>query len=108
MNITPEGKAYAAADIHARRTLFREAALQRVGLLQHIQSALTCKSDHSMPLEFFRDLLDEYFSEEEVKHQIETALDWGRYADIFTYDPETDRLRLHEAGAQDAESVSLH
>jgi NitT/TauT family transport system ATP-binding protein len=108
VDITPEGKAYASADIHTRRALFREAALQRVGLLQHIHSALACKSDHSMPLEFFRDLLDEYFSEEEVKHQIETALDWGRYADIFTYDPETDRLRLYAAGAQDAESVSLH
>jgi hypothetical protein len=30
-----------------------------------------------------------------VQLQIETALNWGRYAGIFTYDPETDTLHLH-------------
>jgi hypothetical protein len=33
----------------------------------------------------------------EVDHQIETALLWGRYAEIFTYDPESDELHLHQA-----------
>ena len=51
-------------------------------------SALDSKSDHAMPLEFFRDILDEHFSDEEVKQQIETALHWGRYGEIFTYDSE--------------------
>ena len=46
-----------------------------------------------MPLEFFRDLLDEHFTERRRTSSIETALNWGRYAEIFTYDPETDRIR---------------
>ena len=41
-----------------------------------------------MPLEFFRDLLQKHFSDEEAQRQIETALNWGRYGDIFTYDAE--------------------
>ena len=45
-----------------------------------------------MPVEFFRDILDEHFSDQETEHQIETALNWGRYADLFTYDSETDRI----------------
>lgn len=106
--ITAEGRAYADADIRTRKALFREAVLARVGLLQHIQSALACKSDHSMPLEFFRDLLDEHFTEEEVQQQIRTALDWGRYADIFAYDADTDRLHLYEPHARSARGVSLH
>jgi len=48
-----------------------------------------------MPLEFFRDILDEHFAEHDVQMQLDTALNWGRYAEIFTYDPETDTLRLH-------------
>ncbi len=95
VKVTPEGKAFTEADISARKTLFREAALARVELLQKMKSALESKSDHVMPLEFFHDILDEHFTESEVEKQLETALNWGRYAEIFSYDPESDTLRLH-------------
>ena len=74
------------------------------------QSALMSKSDHAMPLEFFRDILEEHFGEPEVQRQVETALNWGRYSDIFTYDPESDRLSLDQpVGPADAkEQVRLH
>jgi NitT/TauT family transport system ATP-binding protein len=96
VEITPEGKAFAQADISTRKLLFREAALAHVTLLQQINHGLKSKSDHAMPLEFFRDLLEEHFSEEEAQRQIETALNWGRYGEIFSYDSESDRLVLHE------------
>ena len=70
-------------------------------MLQQINSALTSKSDHAMPLEFFRDVLEEHFSEQEAQRQIETALHWGRYAELFSYDSESDRLVLQvHAGAK--------
>jgi NitT/TauT family transport system ATP-binding protein len=94
VSITPEGRAYAEADIPTRKAIFRRAALSRVNLLQQMRGALLNKSDHSMPVEFFRDLLDEHMSRDESNLQIETALDWGRYADLFTYDSENDRLSL--------------
>jgi NitT/TauT family transport system ATP-binding protein len=108
--ITPEGRAYAEADIPTRKSLFQKAALERVTLLQQIRSALVSKSDHSMPLEFFKDLLDEHVSTAEADAQMETALDWGRYADIFTYDSENDRLRLFHQDESSApkSGVALH
>jgi NitT/TauT family transport system ATP-binding protein len=99
VEITPQGEAFAAADIARRKALFREAVLAHVNLLQQMHSALASKPDHSLPLEFFRDILEEQFSGDEVKRQIETALNWGRYGDIFTYDSESDRLVLHEPDA---------
>jgi len=51
-----------------------------------------------MSLEFFRDLLREHFPDAEVQRQIETALNWGRYADLFTYHADSDRLSLDELG----------
>ena len=45
-----------------------------------------------MPLEFFRDILREHFPDQEVERQIATALNWGRYADLFTYDSGTGRV----------------
>jgi NitT/TauT family transport system ATP-binding protein len=105
LELLDEGKQFAEADIEQRATLFRIAALTHVPLLQQILSALASKSDHSMPLEFFRDVLDEHFSEEEVRRQIETALTWGRYGRIFTYDSESDRLRAHDHAAEHQDAV---
>jgi NitT/TauT family transport system ATP-binding protein len=96
LEITPSGKAFAEADIATRRTLFREAALASVRLLQQMNSGLLSKSDHTMPLEFFRDVLEEHFSGIQVQQQLDIALDWGRYGDLFTYDPATDKLQLDQ------------
>ncbi len=110
VEITPEGKAFGEADITTQRTLFRDAALAHVALLQQMNQALASKSDHSLPLEFFRDVLDEHFSGDEAQRQIETVLNWGRYSDIFTYDPETGRLTLDQPAkpADAGEGVRQH
>ena len=104
LQITPLGKEFAEADIGTRKRIFRDAALAHVPLLQQMHSALLSKSDHSLPLEFFRDVLDEHFPREEVQRQIETALDWGRYGDIFTYDSEADRLVLYRPAESGGDS----
>ena len=108
VKVTPEGKAFAEADISTRKILFREAALRSVVLLQRMKSALESKSDHVMPLEFFHDILDEHFTEKDVVNQLETALNWGRYAEIFSYDPEDDKLRLQAVSPVDGENVLGH
>ena len=90
--VTELGREIAAGDIQKRKHLFRDAALGHVPLLQQIASALQAKADGTMPLEFFHDLLDEHFSDDEVQRQLETAVQWGRYAEIFDYDSVTGRL----------------
>jgi NitT/TauT family transport system ATP-binding protein len=98
--ITPDGKAFAEADILPRKVLFREAALRDVSLLRLMDSTLRAKSDHTIEEEFFHDMLDEHFTEAEVQRQLDTALNWGRYAEIFDYDSETGRLVLTDSGAK--------
>jgi NitT/TauT family transport system ATP-binding protein len=95
--ITPEGQAFAQADIQARKAIFRKAALANVPLLRQMEQALKAKADRTLSDEFFRDLLDEHFSEEESRRQLETAIQWGRYAEIFDYDAATGKLTLTEA-----------
>jgi NitT/TauT family transport system ATP-binding protein len=95
VEITEKGREFSNADISTRKDLFREAALAHASLLQQIKTGLSSKSDGAMPLEFFRDILDEHFSEDETERQIQTALTWGRYGEIFSYDSATDRLSLH-------------
>jgi NitT/TauT family transport system ATP-binding protein len=98
--ITPAGKAFAEADIVTRKQLFREAALEHVLLFRQIVKTLQGKSDHSIPIELFKDVLDEHFPETQVERQLETALSWARYCELFTYDSESGRLSLRmEEGA---------
>ncbi len=96
VEITPDGIAFADADIQTRKDLFRQAALKHVMVLQQIENILKAKTDHSIPREFFHDILDEHFSDDEVDRQLDTAMNWGRYAEIFDYDRETERLVLAE------------
>jgi NitT/TauT family transport system ATP-binding protein len=95
--ITPEGKTFAQADIQTRKAIFRKTALANVPLLRQMEQALKAKTDRTLSDEFFRDLLDEHFSEDEARRQLETAIQWGRYAEIFDYDAATGKLTLTEA-----------
>jgi len=95
--LTAAGRAYADAGIELRKRIFRDAALERVSLLRQMQSALRSKADHALPAEFFRDILDERFDAAGAEQQFQTALDWGRYAEIFEFDPATDRLMLQDS-----------
>jgi len=95
--ITPDGQALAQGDIQSRKAIFRKAVLANIPLLAQMQSALKAKSDRTLSDEFFRDLLDEHFSEDESRRQLETAIQWGRYAEIFDYDAASGKLTLTEA-----------
>jgi NitT/TauT family transport system ATP-binding protein len=92
VQLSSQGVRFADADIQKRKILFREAALEHVTILKQIDSILKKKSDHAISDEFFHDILDEHFSEDEVQRQFDTAMNWGRYAEIFDYDRESGRL----------------
>jgi NitT/TauT family transport system ATP-binding protein len=94
VDITPEGRAFAEADILTRKVLFREAALNHATLLRQIERALRAKADRTLPDDFFYDILEEHFTDEEARQQLETAIHWGRYAEIFDYDADRGRLVL--------------
>jgi len=96
VEITADGTRFAEADILTRKTFFRQAALKHIVILQQIDSILHAKTDHSISEEFFYDILDEHFSQDEVERQFETAMNWGRYAEIFDFDRESHRLVLAE------------
>jgi NitT/TauT family transport system ATP-binding protein len=92
--ITPAGREYADSEILRQKELFRKAAVENVLLLRQITRALDTKSDHTVPEEFFLDMLDEQFSADETLRQLETAISWGRYAELFDFDASRRRFIL--------------
>lgn len=94
--IKPDGEAFAKGDIQERKKIFRAAVLANVPLLRQMEQALKAKANRTLPAEFFQDLLDEHFSEDESRRQLETAIQWGRYAELFDYDAASGKLTLTE------------
>ena len=93
----PQGRAFAEADILRRKELFRAAALEHIAA--HTPDRALARRQgrsHACPTTFFEDLLDEHFSEEEAKAQLETAIGWGRYAELFDHDSDARRFFIPE------------
>jgi len=53
-----------------------------------------------MRADFFLDLWDDYFPKAEAERQFATAIDWGRYGELFEYDASEERLYLSELQTQ--------
>jgi NitT/TauT family transport system ATP-binding protein len=92
--LEPQGLAFAAAPTLARKELFRQRLLERPTLVTRIHAALAAKQNRRLPEAFFLDLLDEHFSVKEGRRQLATAIDWGRYAELFGFDDDAGELFL--------------
>jgi NitT/TauT family transport system ATP-binding protein len=106
--ITTSGTEFADSEILRQKELFRDAVVANVLLLKQIQRALESKSDHTVPEDFFLDMLDEQFSEEESQRQMETAVTWGRYAELFDYDAGRRRFVLPDMQDEEIAGEEAH
>jgi NitT/TauT family transport system ATP-binding protein len=95
--LTPVGQRFAdAPDVEEEKAIFREAALEHVSLLRYIVRELEASPTHTLEAERVTDDLEHSFSGEEARRQFETVVDWGRYAEFFTYDDSAGELKLDE------------
>jgi len=98
LQVTEAGRDFAAADIDTSKTLFGELIAARAPLIKAILRALHATEDGSLREGFFLDLLRRGFSAGEARHQLDIAIDWGRYGELFEYDAENGELILEPAG----------
>jgi NitT/TauT family transport system ATP-binding protein len=94
--LTEQGKRFAEAGVLEEKRIFRDQTLARVSLIRHIVRDLQAEPEHTLPEEHFLKLLKEHFSEDEAWAQLETAINWGRYAELFAYQEEQGVFRLEE------------
>ncbi|MCL6432766.1 MAG: nitrate/sulfonate/bicarbonate ABC transporter ATP-binding protein [Leptolyngbyaceae cyanobacterium HOT.MB2.61] len=96
VQLTDIGRDFATTTILRSKDLFRQQALTHIPVLNSIVQTLREKRSGSMRADFFLDLWDEHFPHEEAERQFATAVDWGRYAELFEYDASEARLYLPE------------
>lgn len=86
--LTPAGVQFAVAGVLEEKVVFREQAKERVALIRHILRLLDASGNGRLRQEVVLRELVECFSEEEAERQLDTAIDWGRYAELFAYDDQ--------------------
>jgi NitT/TauT family transport system ATP-binding protein len=64
--------------------------------MRHIVRELEDSPTHKIDAKRILDELEEAFIGEEARRQFETVVDWGRYAELFTYDDSAGEIRLDE------------
>jgi NitT/TauT family transport system ATP-binding protein len=100
--VTDEGRTFVAADILESKQIFAELARERAPLVRSICNALATTDDGTLGEGFFLDLLRRGFSEEEARVQLNIAIDWGRYGELFDFDANTGQLKLEQHNPSDA------
>jgi NitT/TauT family transport system ATP-binding protein len=94
LEITDAGREFATADINTSKILFGKLAAERVPLIKAIVSGLRATADGTLREGFFLDLLRRGFPDDEARQQLDIAIDWGRYGELFEYDAESGQLVL--------------
>jgi NitT/TauT family transport system ATP-binding protein len=79
-----------------RKEMFRNHLLRNVPLAAHIQKVLQERPNHRAPAQRFLTELEDHMSEEWASDTLDRLINWGRYAEIFAYDYDTETFRLEE------------
>ena len=92
LELTPTGNDFASADIQTSKRIFAQQALTRAPLVRTICHALHDCPDGNLRAGFFLDILQQEFTSQDAHRQLDIAIDWGRYAELFDYNTHTDQL----------------
>jgi NitT/TauT family transport system ATP-binding protein len=93
--LRPLGQTYADASILARKEIMAGRVL-RLPVISWIYETLRADDDRRVAEEYFVDKLKADFGEY-AGEQLDTAINWGRYAELFEFDDNTDELYLQTA-----------
>lgn len=92
--LTEAGRTFAGADIQRSKEMFAAAARERAPLVRAIVNGLERTAKGTLPSGFFHDILRRHFGEDDTWAQLDTAINWGRYGELFEFDAAHDELRL--------------
>ena len=98
--ITEKGKTFSVADVLEKKDIFRDTALNNIQLIKQIMQVLSSISKRRIPEAFFLDILENHFTTEEARKQLEIAIEWGRYAELFAYDYDAGDLYIETTQAE--------
>lgn len=96
IKLTAAGRVFAQSGAEDRKRLFREHLLRFVPFAAHICRVLDEREGHSAPRVRFKSELEDHLSASDAEKTLQTLIGWGRYAEIFAYDDESQIFSISQ------------
>jgi NitT/TauT family transport system ATP-binding protein len=94
IRLTPEGVAFAHADINERKQIFSRHLLNYVQLAAHIRRVLDERASHAARKSRFIDELEDFMGEKDAEQTLRAVISLARYAEVFAYDDANEMFSL--------------
>ncbi len=94
IRLTEAGKRFVEADTDTRKKQFAAALRAHVPLVRNIRTVLDERQSHRASALRFRDELEDRMSPDYADETLRTAIGWGRFAELFSYDEEAEQFSL--------------
>jgi NitT/TauT family transport system ATP-binding protein len=92
--LTEAGQRFANLETDARKKLFADHLISYVPVMGLIRRVLDERPSHTAPAARFRNELEDYMSEDYADETLKTIVSWGRYAELFAYDEQSELFSL--------------
>jgi NitT/TauT family transport system ATP-binding protein len=96
INLSSIGRQFIDGTIDERKQIVKAQLLAHIRLVQQIYRLCQAKRNQRLPEELILDILESNFSPQEAKRQLDTAIDWGRYAELYSYDEPAGEIFLEQ------------
>jgi NitT/TauT family transport system ATP-binding protein len=94
IRLTDIGKQFVEMGTDDRKKLFARQLLAQVPLASHIRRVLQERTNHVAPKSRFLDELEDHMSTEDAEHTLRAVTAWGRFAELFAYDDDSEGFSL--------------
>ena len=94
IRLTPEGMAFANAEIDVRKQIFARHLLNYVPLAAHIRRVLDERASHAARKSRFIDELEDFMGEKDAEQTLRAVISLARYAEVFAYDDANEMFSL--------------
>ncbi len=91
ITLTPLGETFAEASILARKEILA-TRIRRLPMFRWLLAMLDAAEKGRLDRDVIRLALELEFSPEDAAHQVELAIQWGRYAELLAYDDNTETI----------------
>ncbi|MGJ0480080.1 ABC transporter ATP-binding protein [Pantoea agglomerans] len=94
--LTPPARVFAESDTQPRKVMFASHLLRYVPLAALIKNVLDERPGHRAPRLRFEQELEDFLSDSAAEETLNSVINWGRYAEIFSYNDQTEIFSLED------------
>jgi NitT/TauT family transport system ATP-binding protein len=99
ISLMQAGITFADADTQKRKQIFAEHLLSSIPLASYVYRVLQSRPGNNAPRIRFLTQLEDHMTQDDANEALAAVTSWGRYAELFAYDDNTEAYSLENPSA---------